>query len=63
MREPISLELAEYRSGLACSLYEVIMELACNESSKQLLDLLSLACDINHEVHCSLEAATGVTHG
>lgn len=62
MREPIALDVAEYRTGLACSLYETIMEKACNECSPQLIDLISLACDINQEVHRSLMAATGVNH-
>lgn len=62
MREPIALDVAEYRAGLACSLHETIMEKACNECSPQLIDLISLACDINQEVHQSLRAATGVNH-
>lgn len=57
MREPIPLDLAKYRAELACSLYEVIMDLACKESSKQLLDLISLACDINQEGFHSLQAS------
>ncbi|PNM25783.1 hypothetical protein A6J66_017325 [Yersinia enterocolitica] len=63
MRKPISLELAAYRSGLACSLYETIMEKASNECSEHLIDLICLDCDINHEVHQSLSAAMEVTHG
>ncbi|ERK08604.1 hypothetical protein L581_0710 [Serratia fonticola AU-AP2C] len=61
MREPISLSCAEYRSGVASSLYEVILEKACNEASPQLTDLIGLACDINQEVHKSLVAATQST--
>ncbi|MFN1148230.1 hypothetical protein [Serratia liquefaciens] len=62
MRKPITLDVAEYRSGLACSLYETILDKAGDECSKQLLDLICLACDINHEVHRSLVAATEATH-
>ncbi|HEJ9057493.1 TPA: hypothetical protein SML50_001759 [Serratia fonticola] len=62
MRKPISLECAEYRTGLACSLFEVIMDKASDECSKQLLDLISLACDINAEAHRSLVAATEINH-
>ena len=63
MREPIPLDVAEYQAGLACSLYEVILEKAVKECSPQLLDLISLACDINQQVYHSLETATEVTHG
>lgn len=58
--QPIPLETAEYRSGLACSLYETILEKASEECSQQLVDLISLAYDINHEIHRSLEAVTGI---
>lgn len=59
MREPITLDKAEYKSGLAYSLWEVIRYKACKECSPVLVDLLSLACDINHEVHQSLALSQG----
>lgn len=58
MREPIPLSMATYRSGLACSLYEDILNKAYEECSPQLFDLICLACDINQEVHNSLVATT-----
>ncbi len=59
MRKPITLDAAEYRSGLACSLFETILEKAGEVCSSQLIDLISLACDINHEVHQSLTFSQG----
>ncbi|WP_329502696.1 hypothetical protein [Klebsiella aerogenes] len=56
MREPISLDQAEYKSGISTSLWEVIIELANKECSPVLLDLLSIACDFNQEVHRALVA-------
>lgn len=64
MREPISLEQCEYKSALASSLYEIIMEKACDECSPTLINLISLACDINQEIHVALKSETGVaSHG
>ncbi|MGV8002856.1 hypothetical protein QPK14_12300 [Photorhabdus temperata subsp. temperata] len=58
MRKPITLDDAKYRSGLACSLYEVIINMANKEEcSSTLTDLINLACDINYEVSRSLKAA------
>ncbi|WP_387467094.1 hypothetical protein [Photorhabdus sp. RM323S] len=58
MRKPITLDDAKYRSGLACSLYEVIIDtVAKEECSGVLADLIALACDINSEVYRSLKAA------
>jgi hypothetical protein len=54
MRNPIPLDQAEYRSGLGCSLWSTILEKAAGECSQDLFNLLSLACDINHETHVSL---------
>ncbi|RAW91610.1 hypothetical protein CKY04_24020 [Photorhabdus sp. S8-52] len=51
------LDDAKYRSGLACSLYEVIMDTADKEKcSSTLTDLIALACDINYEINRSLES-------
>lgn len=63
MRNPVPLDVAEYRSGLACSLWSAILEKASDECSQDLLNLLSLACDINHEVHVSLSSGQGGRHG
>ncbi|KGM29092.1 hypothetical protein LGZ99_23930 [Photorhabdus temperata] len=60
MRKPITLDDAKYRSGLACSLYEVITSMADKEKcSGELCELIALVCDINYEVNCSLESALG----
>ncbi|EPK1678798.1 TPA: hypothetical protein SBQ34_001853 [Raoultella ornithinolytica] len=59
MREPISLDQAEYKSALAASLYETILEKACAECSETLLNHISLACDLNQEIHQALIAVTG----
>ncbi|WP_350305555.1 hypothetical protein [Photorhabdus viridis] len=58
MRKPITLDDAQYRSGLACSLYEVIIDMADKEEcSITLTNLINLACDINYEISHSLKAA------
>lgn len=59
MREHITLDQAEYKSALAASLYETILEKACAEYSETLLNHISLACDLNHEIHKALIAVTG----
>ena len=56
MREPISLDQAEYKSALAASLFETILEKACAECSETLLNQISLACDLNQEIHRALIA-------
>lgn len=54
---PIPLDTAAFRASAACSLYEVILNKANNEkSSAVLIDLISLACDINSEVSRFLAA-------
>ncbi|MCC8386506.1 hypothetical protein GPY51_22790 [Photorhabdus laumondii subsp. laumondii] len=58
MYKSINLDDAKYRSGLAMSLYEVIMSIAAKEEcSIELRDLIALACDINQEINRSLGAA------
>ncbi|MGL9725157.1 hypothetical protein [Sodalis sp. (in: enterobacteria)] len=53
----IPLDVAAYRASVACSLYEVILDKANDEkSSPVLIDLISLACDLNSEVSRSLAA-------
>lgn len=55
MREPISLDQAEYKSELVASLWEVILEKAHKEKcSPVLYDLLSVACDFNQEIRQAL---------
>ncbi|MCW7547135.1 hypothetical protein OO184_04030 [Photorhabdus sp. APURE] len=62
MRKPITLDDARYRSGLACSLYEVITSMADKEKcSGELCELIALVCDINHEINCSLESVLGAS--
>ena len=56
MRDSIDLFQAEYKSALAQSLYEIILEKACAECSETLLNLISLACDLNQEIHHELIA-------
>lgn len=60
MREPISLDQAEYKCAMAAALYETIIEKASDECSPQLLSLISIACDFNQEVHMSLVAELGM---
>lgn len=56
MRDPISLDQAEYKSALAASLFETILEKADAECSETLLNHILLACDLNHEIHRALVA-------
>ncbi|CDG99949.1 hypothetical protein [Xenorhabdus bovienii] len=56
-RKSDPLDQASFRAGLCTSLYEVILEQASQHCSEELHDLLSLACDINHEVYHALYAA------
>lgn len=60
MREPISLDQAEYKSALAASLFETILEKASAECSETLLNLISIACDFNQEIHRALIAELGM---
>ena len=61
MREPISLDQAEYKSELVTSLWEVILEKAHKEKrSPVLYDLLSVVCDFNQEIHRALIAELGM---
>ncbi|GBE70569.1 hypothetical protein [Enterobacter hormaechei] len=60
MREPICLEQAEYKSALAASLFETILEKASAECSETLLNHISLAYDLNQEIHRALIAELGM---
>ncbi|UYP73336.1 hypothetical protein [Pantoea dispersa] len=62
MREPMDLDQAEFQAEMATSLYEVIMDKACQECSPQLRHLISLACDINFEIYRALRADGGKHH-
>ncbi|CEE93472.1 hypothetical protein XNA1_3810010 [Xenorhabdus nematophila str. Anatoliense] len=56
-RAPISLSQAMHNTGLATSLFYVILEKAKDECSIDLNNLIALACDINQEVYHALQAA------
>ncbi|WP_251843286.1 hypothetical protein [Enterobacter hormaechei] len=60
MRKPICLVQAEYKSAQAESLYEIILEKASAECSETLLNLISIACDFNQEIHRALVAELGM---
>ncbi|MBD8129160.1 hypothetical protein IFU37_014930 [Pantoea agglomerans] len=59
MPEVLSLELAEYRSGLANTLFEILIDKAGSYGNRELIDLISLAYDINAEVNRALKAHLG----
>ncbi|MBI6549155.1 hypothetical protein [Xenorhabdus lircayensis] len=56
-RSPISLAQAMHNTGLATSLFCVILEKAKDECSIDLNNLIALACDINQDVYHALQAA------
>ncbi|MDX7990119.1 hypothetical protein [Xenorhabdus littoralis] len=56
-RSPISLDQAMHNTGLAASLFCVILEKAKDECSIDLNNLIALACDINQDVYHALQAA------
>ncbi|MEX9874025.1 hypothetical protein AB7X03_11145 [Providencia rettgeri] len=58
MNKPIPLDPATYKAQQCSSLFTVILEQAANECSKELLDLISIACDLNGEIWQSLAEAT-----
>ncbi|AFH95288.1 hypothetical protein ACU7RR_004234 [Providencia stuartii] len=58
MSKPIPLDVATYKAQQCNSLFTVILEQASNECSKELLDLISIACDLNEEIWQSLAEAT-----
>ncbi|MDC9581896.1 hypothetical protein PSI15_10015 [Xenorhabdus sp. PR6a] len=55
-KQPISLTQAMHQTGLATSLFYVILEKAKDECSIDLNNLIALACDINQEVYNALVA-------
>lgn len=56
----IPLDVAAYKAQQASSLFTVILEQAANECSSELLDLISIVCDLNGEIWQSLSHVTGV---
>lgn len=58
MCNPLPLDVATYKAQLCNSLFTVILEQASNECSKELLDLISIACDLNEEIWQSLAETT-----
>ena len=57
MHNPTPLDMAEYRAGLAGSLWTVILEKASQEKcSPVLIDLLCMACDASNEARQALRA-------
>ncbi|MBD2795491.1 hypothetical protein ID856_02910 [Xenorhabdus sp. 18] len=55
--QSVSLAQAMHQSGLATSLFYVILEKAKDECSIDLNNLIALACDINQEIYHALQAA------
>ncbi|HDL7797757.1 TPA: hypothetical protein PXP53_000690 [Yersinia enterocolitica] len=60
MHKPLSIEQVEYKLGLVSSLWEFILARTGSECSPGTLNLLSLACDINHEACQSLSATSAM---
>lgn len=50
----IPLDVAAYKARLVTSLYSVILERASGECSPDLLNLISIACDLNQQISQSL---------
>ncbi|MEI9715885.1 hypothetical protein V5049_10630 [Moellerella wisconsensis] len=58
MSKPIPLDAAAYKAQQLSSLFSVILEQASDECSRELLDLIFIASDLNGEIWKSLEEAT-----
>lgn len=54
MSDAIYIDTAKHKADLASSLYSVILEQACKECSPDLLNLISIACDLNQQISQSL---------
>lgn len=54
MPDAIRIDAAKYNAGLVSSLYSVILDQACKECSPDLLNLISIACDLNQQISQSL---------
>lgn len=58
MSKPISLDVAAYKAQQANSLIATILEQAQGKCSSELIDLISIACDLSGEIWQSLAEAT-----
>lgn len=58
MSKSTLLDVVTYKAQQCNSLFTVISEQASNECSKELLDLISIACDLNEEIWQSAREAT-----
>lgn len=54
MSQPLPLDAADYKARQVSSLYSVILEQASGECSPDLLNLISIACDLNQQISQSL---------
>lgn len=54
MSDAICIDTAKYKASLVSSLYCVILEQEANECSPDLLNLISIACDLNQQISQSL---------
>lgn len=54
MSDAICIDTAKYKASLVISLYCVILGQAANECSPDLLNLISIACDLNQQISQSL---------
>ncbi len=57
MNKLIPLDAAVYKAQQTSSLFTAILAQASTECSKELLDLISIACDLNSEIRQSLHDA------
>ncbi len=58
MSKPIPLDRAAYKAQQNNSLLAVILEQVSSDCSSELVDLISIACDLSGEIWQSLEEAT-----
>lgn len=54
MPDAIRIDTARYKADLVSSLYSVILDQASGECSPDLLNLISMACDLNQQISQSL---------
>lgn len=54
MPDAIRIDAVKYKANLVSSLYSVILEQAANECSPDLLNLISIARDLNQQISQSL---------
>ncbi|HEI8512305.1 TPA: hypothetical protein SLE25_000660 [Morganella morganii] len=54
MSDAICIDTAKHKASLVSSLYCVILEQAASECSSDLLNLISIACDLNQQISQSL---------